>query len=319
MKNILFLVTILVCSYGCQPIQKPTKTPEILFITTAPDVKLEVIDWGGNGEPILFLAGLGNSAHIFDDFAPRFNDQYHVYGLTRRGFGESSKPDYGYDIQTLTKDILTVLDSLKIKKVNLIGHSISGEELTKFAVLYPDRVNKLIYLDAAYDRTDLSHYDNAPSCPWDMTGKDSSSIVDFQNYLTKMFGVRFPLSEIKASNIFDEKQHYQGDITPDTAYVSIMTIFERPAYESIKTPALALFSVTDSVQSLFPCYNDFDSIQRKAARDVYQIDQSFAKEQMNIFRSKMQNGRVKEVHANHHLFISNAKEVEKEIRDFLAE
>ena len=53
-------------------------------------VVLEVLDWGGQGAPILLLAGLGNSAHIFDDLASAFTDRWHVLGVSRRGFGGST-------------------------------------------------------------------------------------------------------------------------------------------------------------------------------------------------------------------------------------
>lgn len=46
--------------------------------------------------PVVFLAGLGFTAHVFDDFAPRLTDRHHVVAITRRGFGASSKPDGGY-------------------------------------------------------------------------------------------------------------------------------------------------------------------------------------------------------------------------------
>jgi alpha-beta hydrolase superfamily lysophospholipase len=59
------------------------------FITVDKDVRLEVLDWGGSGRPIVLLAGGGNTAHIFDDFAPNLTAHYHVYGITRRGFGAS--------------------------------------------------------------------------------------------------------------------------------------------------------------------------------------------------------------------------------------
>ena len=62
----------------------------VQFVTVDKDVKLEVLDWGGSGRPLVLLAGLGNTAHVFDDFAPKLTSQYHVYGITRRGFGASS-------------------------------------------------------------------------------------------------------------------------------------------------------------------------------------------------------------------------------------
>jgi non-heme chloroperoxidase len=52
-------------------------------------VRLEVLDWGGSGRPLVLLAGGGDTAHIFDDFAPKLTPSFHVYGIARRGFGES--------------------------------------------------------------------------------------------------------------------------------------------------------------------------------------------------------------------------------------
>jgi hypothetical protein len=53
------------------------------FITVDKNVKLEVIDWGGAGRPLILLAGLGDNAHVFDQFAPKLTTNYRVYGLTR--------------------------------------------------------------------------------------------------------------------------------------------------------------------------------------------------------------------------------------------
>src|SRR6266487_2808303 len=120
-------------------------------------IRLHYLDWGGEGPVILFLPGLGCNAHIFDDFAPRFVDRFHVFGLTRRGHGDSDHPETGYDIDTLTDDIRQFLDTLGIEKVILAGHSMASVELSHFSALYPERVLKLIFLDAAYDRTSTSY------------------------------------------------------------------------------------------------------------------------------------------------------------------
>jgi len=127
----------------------------VRLVTIAPKVSLEVLDWGGAGEPVVFLAGLGNSAHVFDDFAPQFADRFHVLAITRRGFGASSQPASGYDVGTLAADVRAVLDTLRLARVALVGHSIAGDELTKFGSAYPERIAKLVYLDAARDRTGL--------------------------------------------------------------------------------------------------------------------------------------------------------------------
>jgi len=129
---------------------------KVQFVTVDQDVKLEVLDWGGTGRPVVLLAGLGNTAHVFDDFAPKLTPQYHVYGITRRGFGASSSPDSGYSADRLGDDVLAVLDTLKLDRPVLVGHSIAGEELSSIGSRHPEEVAGLIYLDAAYS---YAYYD----------------------------------------------------------------------------------------------------------------------------------------------------------------
>ncbi len=123
---------------------------KVQFVTVDKDVKLEVLDWGGTGRPMVLLTGLGNSGHIFDKFALKLTPQYHVYGISRRGFGASSSPATGYSADRLGDDVLAVLDSLKIEKPVLVGHSIGGEELSSIGSRHPEKVAGLIYLDAGY-------------------------------------------------------------------------------------------------------------------------------------------------------------------------
>lgn len=120
------------------------------FVTVDKDVKLEVLDWGGTGRPIVLLAGLGNTAHVFDDFAPKLTSEYHVYGITRRGYGASSAPTTGYAADRLGDDVVAVLDALRLEDPVLVGHSMAGEELSSVATRHPDRIAGLIYLDASY-------------------------------------------------------------------------------------------------------------------------------------------------------------------------
>ena len=73
---------------------------------------------------------MGNTAHVYDTFAPQFTDRFHVIGITRRGFGASSRPQRGYTVPQLADDIIAVIDQLRLERPILIGHSIAGEELS---------------------------------------------------------------------------------------------------------------------------------------------------------------------------------------------
>ena len=121
-----------------------------------PDATLEYLDFGGPkaGSVLLCLPGYGSSAHIYDDFAPRFTDRFRVFALTPRGQGASSTPDSGYTIATLASDARALLDSLGERSAVLVGHSLSGASITRFGVRWPERTVALVYLDATMDYAD---------------------------------------------------------------------------------------------------------------------------------------------------------------------
>jgi len=122
----------------------------VRFITVDNRVKLEVLDWGGSGRPLVLLTGQGNTAHIFDRFAPKLNASCHVYGITRRGYGASGAPGSACDIECLAADVLAVIDALKLNRPVLAGHSIAGAELSSVGSRHPEKVSGLVYLDAGY-------------------------------------------------------------------------------------------------------------------------------------------------------------------------
>jgi len=124
--------------------------PRDQFITVN-GVKLQHVDWGGRGDSIVFLPGLGDDVHRFDGIAPRFTKRWHAVGYSRRGQGKSEQPASGYDTNTLVEDLRAFLDASHIQTVDLIGHSLAGTEMTIFASRYPARVRHVVYLDAAYD------------------------------------------------------------------------------------------------------------------------------------------------------------------------
>src|SRR5437868_10130921 len=146
------MLTMMAVSVGAQS-DWTDKSPHKSGFLTVNNVKLHYLDWGGKGDTLLFLHGMGDTAHIYDELAPKFTNQFRVLGLTRRGHGESAIPETGYDTATLVEDIRQFLDALKVQRVILAGHSFAGDELTRFAVVHPDRVIKLIYFDSAYDHS----------------------------------------------------------------------------------------------------------------------------------------------------------------------
>ena len=144
---------------------------QVRFVTVDSSVRLEVLDWGGAGRPILFV-GCYLTGHVYDDIAPKLTDQFHVYAVTRRGVGASDCPATGYDPQRRADDILDVIGSVGMQKPILIGNSCGGDILHTLGVQHPDLLGGLVYLDAAEDPTlklsdydyDAASFDRASTC-----------------------------------------------------------------------------------------------------------------------------------------------------------
>ena len=158
MKACLFalVLTVAIRTASCQSPEVPQEDRtkhEVLAVEVEPSVRLEVLDWGGKGSPVILIPGLGMTAHSFDAFAVKLSSTHHVYGITRRGIGKSSVPEpttTNYTAARLGADVVAVMDYLKIPKAVLIGHSFGGEELSAVGTSHPEMVSGLIYVDAAY-------------------------------------------------------------------------------------------------------------------------------------------------------------------------
>ncbi len=145
---------------GAVPLELRRATPETAwrdpvshserFVEVEEGVRLEVLDWGGTGRPLVLLAGMGNTAHIFDKLAPKLSREFHVYGITRCGFGASSVPASGYSAERLADDVLRVVEALKLERPVLAGHSLAGEEMSSIGSRHPEKVAGLVYLEATY-------------------------------------------------------------------------------------------------------------------------------------------------------------------------
>ena len=133
------------------------------------DVKLEVLDWGGSGRPLILLPGLGDTAHVFDDITLKLTPTYHVIGITPRGFGASTAPlplPANYSADRLGDDVVSVIQALKLDRPVLAGHSVAGEVLSAVGTRHPDKIAALIYIDAgyAYALYDQAHGDLVLDC-----------------------------------------------------------------------------------------------------------------------------------------------------------
>lgn len=141
------------------------------FVNTDDKVKLQVVDWGGQGTPLIFLAGLSLSVHTYDFLTPIFTDNCRVNGITRMGHGDSGSRKGKSTIARLTKGIINVLDELSINNAIFAGHAFSGAELNHLGRYYAIRVKGPIYVDALQDLDYMfSHLEACPNSAYSNIG-----------------------------------------------------------------------------------------------------------------------------------------------------
>jgi non-heme chloroperoxidase len=296
----------------------------VMRVAVAPHVELEVLDWGGSGPPLVFLAGFGNSAHIFDAFAPEFVPHFRVLGITRRGFGGSSKPTTGYDTTTLVRDIVAVLDSLGIARASFAAHSFGGSELNYLAARFPQRIDRLVYLDAAadfrqlYDSRDWRAAFPVPEPPYPAYAENDNSISAWRLWAERLSGPGYPEAEIRSMFRYDDA----GSVIGRTAADSLDRILQRGALpvdlRSIRVPALAIYAMPGSAPVMFPFWNTLDARTRARAQKSYAAISSAWGAQIGRFRREVEHVRVREIPgARHYLFLTHAGEVQHEMLDFL--
>jgi len=320
----MLLIAVAACRADRPASAAPWRDPSphtVRMVTVAPGASLEVLDWSGHGPSLVLLAGLGNTAHVFDDFAPSLTDSFHVYGITRRGFGRSTPPPDS-DVTTLVTDLRTVLDSLGLSRVILVGHSIAGEELTAFGGSHPDRCRALVYLDAAYDRSPSA---TAPlkGVPWPhrpaMTAADSASPTAVEAYFARTGGVRTPEADFRAVTRFDSAGRYVGDATPDSLALLMTRHLSAPAYHRLQCPSLAIYVVPDSAGALVPWYARLDSAGRADAERHFPVSRAWQQASIKEYQRSAPFPHVVEIHnADHYVFLSNRIETLHAIRAFVA-
>lgn len=102
-----------------------------------------------NGKTVVLLHGKNFSGAYWERTARALSAEgFRVIMPDQIGFGKSSKPvDYPYTFQALANHTRQLLDSLKVGKAAIVGHSMGGMVATRFALMYPDRTEKLVLVN----------------------------------------------------------------------------------------------------------------------------------------------------------------------------
>jgi pimeloyl-ACP methyl ester carboxylesterase len=304
----------------------------VRFVDVAANVKLEVLDWGGTGRDVVLLTGSGHTAHVYDEFVVKLKLQgaYHVYAITRRGYGASSVPETGYDEPSLSNDVWTVIQRLGLKSPVLIGHSMAGAELTGVGMLHSDAIGGLVYLDALGDATDDPPDDPAfkalrpklpPSGPAPDCRRDRSSFAAFRASLACSNGLFLPEAELRAGFAVAADGSVGSAKSPGWVSPAIGTGRPPRNYSRIKVPVLAISDAIDvDLTHLKP-----DQPQPRNEEDRAILIQ-FGKATQAVFdrwsanlKRGVPSARVVDIPgAGHYLWMTREADVLREIRAFIA-
>jgi pimeloyl-ACP methyl ester carboxylesterase len=318
---------------GCRPAEHAAAggaaadpSPHHAGTVTVNGVRLAYLDWGGHGPGLLLLHGLGDSPHVFDDLAPALTDRFYVVGLARRAHGRSERRG-PYDIGTLVEDIRQFLDSLGWRQAVLVGHSMAGSEMVRFAALYPERVSRLVFLDATYDydgdafANSLAHYPVA----FEASPREVASLEAFRAFLKdgNWPGLAWtPAMEATVRDVAlpraDRGVDYVLNDTPvANAFLQGLRGY-RKEYRKVRAPSLTIVAGQYAGAVLPPAAPD--STRRKVEAWLAAYGIPFARASLARLRAELPAARVIEMpESNHYVFLERPAAVIAAVRDFLLE
>ena len=276
---------------------------QVRSVTVDSSVKLEVLDWGGSGPPLVLLACY-LSTHVYDEFAPKLTNQFHVYGITRRGIGASDKPATGYSVQQSANDLFEAFNSLKLQQALLVGHSCAGQVLTMFTARHGDRLRGLVYLDGATDPT-----------------LDADVGSPFPDVATLPRPIP---NDAKRSWDFPEAVN-QEQLDPltrlDPVIRKAITVDARmkPDYAQVPVPVLAIYQAQPPFEEVAAGYAIRNDQERAALRQYHAAVRALYTRWQQDLRTGVPTARIVELTgANLFMFLSNEADVLREIRAFAA-
>jgi len=195
-------------------------------------VKLQYLDWGGTGQVLILLCGLGDTPFLFQELAKELSLSFRVIGYSRRNHGKSIAKEEKYDNATLVSDLKLLMDSLKIERAHFLGWSMGGNEITELAALYPERTGKLIYFESGYDLSDPGFAELVTHTPKSFL-PDSSVMNSLDNY--REWYHRFWFGDVEWNNSLEDNLNASAHVSSNGR---VVTIPGNDVFKSILTEAM---------------------------------------------------------------------------------
>jgi pimeloyl-ACP methyl ester carboxylesterase len=212
----------------------------------------------GMGQPVVLIHGYPLDGHSWERQSRELlTAGYRVITYDRRGFGRSSKVGAGYDYDTFADDLHTVLETLDLRDVVLVGFSMGTGELARYVSRHGhERVAKLAFL-ASLEPFLLARDDNPGGVPADVfDGIEAAARGDRYAWFTQFFSDFYNLEATLGSRIsqeaVDASWHVAVSSAPVAAYAVVSSWIEdfRADVEAVRAsgkPALILHGTADNI------------------------------------------------------------------------
>jgi non-heme chloroperoxidase len=155
---------------------------ELKTIKLSTGVTLEYAEQGDkNGIPVILLHGFTDSWKSFEAVMPHLPANMHVFSISQRGHGNSSKDATSYKPSDFAKDISDFIKQQQLSSAVIVGHSMGSTNAQCFATMYPNQTKALVLVGSFADFNKPVIEEFKKAIDGLIEPVDSSFAADFQN------------------------------------------------------------------------------------------------------------------------------------------
>ncbi len=285
----------------------PLRPAETAGDVTIPGLSIHYAVWGAEHPPertALMIHGITSNCQAWTIIGPALAAQgYRVIAPDLRGRGLSAKPPHGYGIPYHVDDLLGVCDALGLKQVAFIGHSLGAQIGLMFAAVHPQRVDRLVLMDAG------------AAIPADWRATIAPSL--------KRLGVSYPsleayLAMLRQSPAYQWNAFWDTYFTYDAEQQPDGSVISRVPVHAIEEEA-----AVNSLQRLDGCYEAIHAptLIVRAGYGTLGPDTGFILEpaEAGRMRQRIADARLVEIPAVNHYTMLTSGAMSEAILAFLAE
>ncbi len=258
----------------------------------------------GTGFPVIFIHGYGAKKEIWKPQVIDISKRFTVITFDLRGTGESDRPNIPYTMKMLAGDVNGLMNILKIEKAHIVGRSFGGMIAQNLALLYPDKVERLVLIATNYGRKD-SDWVEIPK---------SGRLAEVETLKQD------PLKAFKEKSkwVFHIKFRKKMEANPTKKFYNAFSM-EDLIRESTINPSKPedIINQAEAMKTHYT-FERLGEIKHKTLLIAASHDRQTPVSVMNEIKDKIPNSEIKVIkEAGHFMTLSRAPEVNKLILDFL--